>query len=79
MGYAIVPNIKNEVVVCQKPCEHRDCAAIRKDFIDNMTCKICGKPLEIGDKFYYCQQGNQDKVHMICEIERSERPVSSSS
>lgn len=69
MGYAIAPKV-GEPLCCETPCNHKDCAAMRADFIDNANCKICGKPIEHGDKFYYIEQGKTDKVHFICEIER---------
>ena len=70
MGYLIAPDIKDEDVLCQKPCTHSDCAAMRRDFIDNPNCKVCGKPIEIGQAFYYNEQGKTDKVHYFCEINR---------
>lgn len=73
MGYGIVPDLTDGKYMCLESCQHRDCAAMRKDFIDDANCKICGKPLKAGDKFYYQEQGKTDKVHMICEIERVEK------
>jgi len=76
MGYGIVPDLTTGKYMCLEPCEHRDCAANRKDFIENANCKICGKPLLAGDKFYYCSSEDfpdcdkNDKVHYVCEIER---------
>lgn len=73
MGYGIAPNMKDEKVVCQRPCQHSDCKAMRDDFIEHANCVICGKPIKAGDKFYYVEQGKQDKVHFLCEITNLER------
>lgn len=73
MGYLIVPDLTTGEYMCLEPCEHRDCEANRKDFIENPNCKICGKPLKAGDKFFYEEQGKTDKVHFLCEIERNEK------
>ncbi len=58
MGYLIVPDIKNEAVVCQEPCHHRDCAAMRLEW-DSATCKDCGKLLLPGMLFYYTGVGTK--------------------
>jgi len=75
MGYGIIPNMKDESLVCQKPCTHRDCAASREDFIDHNICTICGKELKNGDAFYYQGGGKfrYDKVHAHCMIEQVEQ------
>lgn len=78
MGYGIIPE-NNGKWACLEPCEHSICKAFRKDFIEDMSCKICDKPLKAGDKFYYCNPDDfpnctkTDKVHMLCEIERIEK------
>jgi hypothetical protein len=78
MGYGIIPDMTTGKWMCLEPCTHRDCKALREDFIENANCKICGKPLEADDKFYYCNPEDfpgckkTDKVHFICEIERIE-------
>jgi len=72
MGYGIVPDLTTGKWMCLEPCNHRDCAAHRRDFIENANCKICGKPLVAGDKFYYVEHGEHDKVHFLCEIDRIE-------
>ena len=73
MGYAIIPDLTTGKYMCLTPCDHTDCAANRKDFIDHADCKICGQPLKAGDKFCYVEQGKNDKVHFACELERQER------
>ena len=73
MGYAIIPDLTTGTYMCLKPCQHTDCKSVKADFIDNANCIICGKPLIAGDKFYYVEHGKQDKVHMLCEIERIEK------
>lgn len=72
MGYCIAPDLTDGKYMCLEPCNHKDCAAIRKDFVDNANCIICGKPIKAGDKFYYLEQGKTDKVHFLCELERIE-------
>jgi hypothetical protein len=67
MAFGIVPDIKNEDVVCQKPCKHTDCAAMREDFIDNGDCVICGKPLVCGQAYCYLpEHGKYAKAHFLC-------------
>ncbi len=73
MGYGIIPDLTTGKYMCLEPCEHRDCKAMREDFIEHNLCGICGKPLEVGDKFYYVEQGKNDKVHFVCELERVEK------
>jgi hypothetical protein len=76
MGYGIIPNIKDESVLCQKPCKHTDCAAMREDFITNANCWICGKPLKAGDAFYYkSDKGKYTKVHRLCAMEDEENRI----
>lgn len=70
MGWGIVPNIKDERVVCQQPCEHRDCAASRKQWGEG-RCGICGKPFLAGEKFYYRDDGGAE--HAICNWEKLEK------
>jgi len=52
MGYYIVPDITDEKVVCQKPCDHRDCKLNREEWTD-AKCDDCGKPLTAGMAFYF--------------------------
>jgi hypothetical protein len=73
MGYLIVPDLATGKWMCLEPCKHTDCAANRRDFINNANCKICGKPLLAGDYFYYVEQGKTDKVHRLCEMEHIAR------
>ena len=72
MGYGIIPDLTTGKYMCLEPCNHTDCAANRKDFIENNLCKICNKPLLAGDKFYYTEQGKNDKVHFACEVFKDE-------
>ncbi|MDD5092814.1 MAG: hypothetical protein PHV74_00315 [Dehalococcoidia bacterium] len=65
MGYAFVPDIKDEKVVCQKPCQHRDCAANREMFSKN--CNICGKPMLAGQPFYLDDNHNPQHAHCVWE------------
>ena len=52
MGYGIVPDIKDENVVCQKPCEHKDCAANRDEWMLSY-CSYCKQPMLPGKNFFY--------------------------
>ena len=65
MGYYIVPDITNEAVVCQKPCQHEDCAANRKEWTDAKCCD-CGKPLKAGMAFYF-KQVQPEILHQCIE------------
>jgi len=56
MAYYIVPDIKDERVVCQEPCTHYDCKANREEWTD-AKCDDCGKPLLPGMAFYFKQTG----------------------
>lgn len=69
MAYGIIPDYKNEDVLCQEPCGHRDCAAMRIDFIVNNKCRICGEELVIGDAFCYEPEfGHDVKSHHRCLV-----------
>jgi len=63
MGFGIVPDIKDEAVVCQKPCEHIDCKASREHWGEQSKCRICGEKFIKDQRFYY-----EDKlpVHALC-------------
>jgi hypothetical protein len=50
MGIYTVPNLKDEAVVCQVLCRHKDCAATRKEWAD-AKCHKCGKPFQAGDNY----------------------------
>lgn len=76
MGYGIIPDMKDESIVCQKSCAHGDCRANRDDFILHGDCVICGKPLNAGEHFYYHDTerlGKYAKAHAICVIEQVEQ------
>ena len=74
MGYAIVPDIKDEKVVCQSLCRHRDCAANRKEW-GGAVCVTCGHPLTPGQAFYYADGATPDHPkheHAGCAYDRVE-------
>ena len=71
MAWGIVPDIKDEKVVCQNPCEHRDCAANRKQW-ERAICHFCKKPLLPGEKF--CFGDNNVPEHFWCAMEDAEQP-----
>ncbi|MDP2729174.1 MAG: hypothetical protein Q8O55_01670 [Dehalococcoidales bacterium] len=52
MAYYVVPDITDEAVVCQQPCEHRDCKLNREEWT-SAKCDDCDKPLTAGKPFYY--------------------------
>ncbi|MBA7605057.1 hypothetical protein ES703_12186 [subsurface metagenome] len=52
MGWLIVPDITDERVVCQSPCNHRDCAVMREQWGES-KCRICGEGFKAGQRFYY--------------------------
>jgi len=62
MAAGYVPDMKNEDIVCQSKCKHRDCAANRKQWIDG-KCRICNKGFLPGKRFYYEDTG---AVHALC-------------
>ncbi len=83
MGYAVVPNIKDETIVCQKPCEHKDCAANRDEWMFS-KCTYCAMPMRAGENFYYDldegeklpeSSGERSKfhIHAGCMYERAEK------
>ena len=47
MGYYIVPDITNEAIVCQEPCQHRDCAANRKEWGPTPSAVIVGSHFDL--------------------------------
>ena len=54
MAYFMVPNIKDEKVVCQKPCIHTDCKLNREEWA-NARCDDCRKSLTAGMVYFYKQ------------------------
>lgn len=62
MGYGLIPDIKNEDVVCQQPCQHEDCEANRKMW-GSATCVTCSKPMEPGQAFYFDDNGKPEHAH----------------
>ena len=77
MGYLVVPDIKDEAVVCQssdplKRCGHFDCEGLRQLW-GKATCRICDQKLTAGQKFYFDPEGLEgNPVHAICLIEEKE-------
>jgi len=65
MAYLIVPNMRDEKIVCQQRCEHIDCAAMRKDFI-MAECEICHNRFLSGESFCYLEHGTNRKAHFRC-------------
>ena len=74
MGYYIVPNIKDKKVVCQKPCEHRDCKANREEWT-NAKCDDCGKPLTASMPFYF-KQTTPKLLHQCVDCAFKEAKIS---
>ena len=69
MAYGLVPDYKDEAVLCQNLCKHIDCVAMREDFIVNNKCRVCGEELKIGDAFCYePKYGKYTKSHHRCLI-----------
>jgi len=66
MAYLIAPDYKSEAVLCQAPCKHLDCAAMRQDWLKQGKCEICGKQIEPGQTFYYLEHGVYRKEHTAC-------------
>lgn len=70
MGYAIVPDINDEAVVCPAECQHTDCAENRKEWTD-AKCGICGKPMFAGQAFFMAEGWREhpelpQHVHAAC-------------
>ena len=75
MGYGIVPDIKDEAVVCQKPCTHPDCAMTRKDWTGTL-CAICKEPMLAGQAFYYNDDKKPEHAHCVWdEAEKAKAAV----
>ena len=74
MGYCIVPDYRNEAVVCQHPCHHTGCAAYRRDWLSgDGICRVCGQQLEPGQSYYYETGRSQyAKVHSGCSLAGSQ-------
>lgn len=72
MGYSIVPNIRDNDVVCQVTCEHTDCLAILERWAD-ADCAICGRPMEAGQKFYMNDENKPEHALCVWEIAEKER------
>jgi len=70
MGYLVAPDLTTGKWMCLEECSHTDCAAMRRDFIEDSSCRICGEQIEAGDRFYYQEHGATAKVHYACELER---------
>lgn len=69
MAYGIIPDYKKETVLCQLPCKHIDCEAMREDFIRTNICLKCGGELKIGEAFCYTPEYSKyAKAHHRCLI-----------
>jgi len=70
MGWGIVPDIHDENLVCQQPCQHRYCALNRQEW-GEAKCRYCGKPLLAGEA-YYREDGNV-KIHFRCAWDEEDK------
>lgn len=61
MAAAILPKPGSKYL-CKKPCEHTDCANIRR--IARTGCTICYKRIGYGVRFY--DDDNHNFVHAVC-------------
>ncbi len=69
MAYGIIPDMTDEKVVCQKPCEHIDCKEMREDFISNNKCRVCKEELKAGQPFCYEPEFSKyTKSHWHCLV-----------
>jgi len=72
MGYLIVPDLNDETVVCQQPCQHTDCIASRLEWEDAKCCD-CRRSFKAGDHFYYCGRPTESKHQCIdCAFREAE-------
>lgn len=77
MGYAVVPDITDESVVCQGGCQHTDCAQNRAEWGD-AKCAICGEPMLPGQAYYMHGDRNaqpRQHAHAGCVWDEAERRV----
>lgn len=76
MGWAYLPEpgekgYGGRELLCKGKCDHIDCNAIRTDAA--RLCKLCGKPIGLGSKYY----GLGDEMrHAVCEWVQVEREQS---
>ncbi len=61
MGWFVVPDTADPELVCRQPCDHPDCAQLRK--FDTRKCQICGEGFEAGQRF--CFEGDE-ALHAVC-------------
>ena len=66
MGYYIVPDLTAEAVVCQKPCQYKDCEANRKEWT-NAKCCDCGTA-DIRDDFLLQASQAEDFAPMLSTL-----------
>lgn len=65
MGYGFIPTPGKHYC---KTCDHRDCAALRRDA--KKKCPLCGKGFDPEQKFY---MGDQGPEHAVCVWKREDR------
>lgn len=64
MGYSVMVDAR-EPWCCETPCQHRDCAAIRRKV--NHPCRICRQPVARGQNYYdESEDGKVVLVHAVC-------------
>lgn len=64
MAVGIMIDIKDNRWTCQKPCNHKDCAANR-EFIKSV-CRICKKVISKGESYFFEKENNGKPIHAIC-------------
>lgn len=74
VGYLVVPDITNEEIVCQQPCQHRDCLANRAEWTD-AKCVTCGKKLKAGMLFYYTSVHSTEHQCIDCAFKEAEARI----
>ena len=68
MAWGIMTELK-EPMVCDKPCQHKDCEATRK--MVGSLCAICQKPIISGERFQF-DKANAIQ-HALCGELEAER------
>lgn len=75
MASSALPEPGTEYGPCLEACEHRDCAATRRDAAE--LCTICEKPIGYGRHHYSDGEqradGSRPLVHAVCFEEKVER------
>lgn len=76
MSYLVVPDITNGDIVCQDPCNHKDCQEMRLEWT-NSQCVTCGKPMRPGQNYnYHLQLG--ESINQLGPSELNRRHIHSS-